>query len=375
MEEERNLAHIEIIEKIEPIADADSIEKISLLGWHIVAKKDEFNVGDKVVYVEVDSVMPKKPEYEFLESRKYRVRTIKLRKQISQGLVLPLSVLPNNKDYKVGEDVTDIIGITKYLTPSEQEEIDQLENELRNSKNIVRKFLMKYKWFRKYFSPKKKAGSFPSHISKTDEERIQNLSKILNEFADYDVYVTEKVDYQSSTFTGKLQSRFGGFIGKILPKKYNFIVCSRNGVTNDKNGLYWKIAEKYDIEQILSKNTNISIQGEQGNTKVQGNKYGITGIRLWVFNVINHKDKYLYDYDEMKEFCDKNGFETVPLVKKCKLKELGTTVDEIIEFSKGKSLINPKIEREGVVIRCVQNGKKIFSFKAINPDFLLKHEN
>ena len=375
MENERNLAHIELINSIEPIDGADNIVTVKVLWWSCVIKKDEFKVGEKIVYVEVDSVMPRKPEYEFLEGRKYRVRTIKLMKQVSQGLILPLSVLPPNKNYSVGEDVTDIIGITKYLTPSEQEEMDQLNEQLKNSKNPIRRYLMKYKWFRKYFVKTKTSGTFPKWLSKTDEERINNLPKLLSEFGDYDVYVTEKVDYQSATFTGQLKTIINGIIGKILPQKYQFVVCSRNGITNDKGGLYWKIAEKYNIEQTLSKNPDISIQGEQGNTKVQGNKYGINGIRMWVFNIINHKQHYHYDFDEMKEFCDKYGMETVPLVKKCKLKELGTTVDEIIEFSKGKSLINPKIEREGVVVRCIQNGKKIFSFKAINPNFLLKHEN
>ena len=136
--------------------------------------------------------------------------------------------------------------------------------------------------------------------------------------------------------------------------------------------MYWKIAKKFNLEKVLSDNPTITIQGEQGDTKVQGNKYGIKESNMWVFNVIDHKDNYHYDYEEMDNFCYYNGLNHVPLIKVCKLSELGSTVQEIVEFSKGKSLINPNVMREGIVVRCVENGKKILSFKVINPDFLLK---
>lgn len=93
MEETRKLAHIEIIESLSPIEGADKIEVAKVLGWECVVKKGEFKKGDIVVYVEVDSVMPDKPEYEFLRDRKFRIRTIKLKGQVSMGLILPLSIL------------------------------------------------------------------------------------------------------------------------------------------------------------------------------------------------------------------------------------------------------------------------------------------
>ena len=115
MEQERKLAHIEIIEELREIPGADKIEVAKVLGWECVVKKGEFKKGDIVVYVEVDSIMPDKPEYEFLRDRKFRIRTIKLKGQVSQGLVLPC---PSSLGF-VGDDVTDILGITKYLSPSD----------------------------------------------------------------------------------------------------------------------------------------------------------------------------------------------------------------------------------------------------------------
>lgn len=202
----------------------------------------------------------------------------------------------------------------------------------------------------------------------------QNIPHILTQFADKEVYVTEKIDFQSGTWTSKSVPKFNNFLGKIFPiNKTIFIVASRNLTNNDKNSLYWKIAEKYNLENICKQNTGIIIQGEQGDTKVQGNKYDINEIKMWVFNIIDSKTNYHYNRKEMEQFCLKHKLDIVPLLKVCKLSELGTTVNEIIEQSKGKSLENNKIHREGIVIRCIENGKKILSVKAINPDFLLKY--
>lgn len=184
------------------------------------------------------------------------------------------------------------------------------------------------------------------------------------------------------------------YIKKLLKKifiEYQFVVCSRNLTNNDKNSLYWKIAKKYNIEQILRENPTLTIQGEQGDTKVQGNKYGIKEPTMWVFNIIDHEKNYHYNYVEMTTFCLKYNLNYVPLIwlkipteivnnihwkgakSFPKLSELGSTVQELVEFSKGKSVINPNVEREGIVVRCIENGKKLLSFKVINPDFLLKY--
>jgi len=374
---ERKLAHVEIIESIHPIEGADKIEMAKILGWECVVKKEEFTVGDKVIYCEVDSVMPDKPEYEFLRDKKFRIRTIKLKGQISQGLILPLSAAKNlTHKVEIGFDCTELLEITKYLSPSEKEEIKKVEI----NQNKLTKFMKRYSWYRRLFLTRKQKEGFPYWVSKTDEERIQNIPHVLEQFKDKEVYVTEKIDYQSGTWTGKMVSNTTLLIGKFLPKKYQFVVCSRNLTNNNKDSLYWKIAKKYNLEQILEENPTLTIQGEQGDTKVQCNKYGIKEPTMWIFNIIDHEKNYHYNYTEIDNFCNDayddgiNCLRPVPLLGKYKLSELGSTVQELVEFSKGKSVINPKIEREGIVVRCIENGKKVLSFKVINPNFLLKYE-
>ncbi len=384
MEETRKLAHIEKIEWIREIPGADKICTYGILGWEVIDQKGKYNVGDKVIYCEIDSVLPDRPEFEFLRDRKFRIRTIKMKGQVSQGLILPLSSLPQIviNSLKEGQDVTQWLEITKYLTPSEREEIKKVEV----NQNKLTKFMKRYSWYRRLFLTRKQKEGFPYWVSKTDEERIQNIPQVLEQFKDKEVYVTEKIDYQSVTFTGKMVPRFNNSFGKLFPKKYQFVVCSRNLTTNDKNSLYWKIAKKYNIEQILKENPTLTIQGEQGDTKVQGNKYGIAEPTMWVFNIIDHEKNYHYDWKELSEFCKKYNLNTVPLIepytftksdktyKFPPLSILGSTVQELVEFSKGKSVL-ANIPREGIVVRCIENGKKLLSFKVINPDFLLKYND
>ena len=225
MNEKRKLAHIEKIEWIRPIEGADRIEVCGVLGWEcVIAKKDNFKVGDTIIYIEIDSILPERPEFEFLRDRKFRIRTVKLRGQISQGLVLPLSTLDSYVKEKgglkfiksvlgPGDDVTNYLGITKYISPSEREEIAQQEINLLSEKNKLKKFMMRYSWFRKLFLSKTGKKGWPYWVSKTDEERIQNIPHVLEQFKDCEVYITEKIDYQSVTFTGKLLPRFNNRFG------------------------------------------------------------------------------------------------------------------------------------------------------------------
>jgi len=135
------------------------------------------------------------------------------------------------------------------------------------------------------------------------------------------------------------------------------------------------IAKKDNLEEILRKNPTLTIQGEQGDTRVQGNKYGITEPTMWVFNIIDHERNYHYSYRELEAFCKDHNLDYVKLVGfgYYKISDLGSTVQELVEFSRGKSLLNTSIPREGVVIRCIEDGKKLLSFKVINSDFLLKY--
>lgn len=369
---ERRLAHVEKIEWIVPIEGADAVELCGVLGWQcVIAKKDNFKVGDKICYIEIDSIVPERPEFEFLRDRKFRVRTIKLRGALSQGLVIPIKEM---EIFTVGQDVTEYLGITKYLTPSERDEAQKEEEAIKLEKNRLKKYMMRYSWFRRLLLSKKQKSGFPYWVSKTDEERIQNLGdKFLQQNADKTVYITEKIDYQSGTWTSKSVPKFSGVLGKIIPaKKTLFVVASRNLQTNDKGSLYWQIADKYNLEFICKKYPGIIIQGEQGNGKIQGNKYGLANPKMWVFNVIMPNGSHL-DYVEMETFCKENSLDIVPYLGYFKLSEIGSTVNDFVNFSKGKSTL-ANIHREGIVIRCIENGKKVISFKTINPEFLLRYD-
>lgn len=228
----RKLASVEIIDKLEPIPNADRILKATVKGWEcVVSKSDNFQQGDKVVYIEVDSVLPARPEFAFLKDRKYRIKTIKLRKQISQGLILPLSYLPN-KEYAVGEDVTKILNIKKFDPQLEAENKIMAVAAPKGRFTFLWKPLMRFRWFRRLYAKfHVQNEKFPTYIaSKTDEERWQNITDKLEQWRDTNVPLicTEKVDgchsYRSSVITNK------GFlpIGKIVNEKLDVEVLTYN---------------------------------------------------------------------------------------------------------------------------------------------------
>lgn len=356
----RKLASIRKIVDIRPIDGADRIETCIVDGWEVVCKKNEFKIGELIVYIEIDSILPERPEFEFLRERKFRVKTIKLRKQISQGLVLPLSILPSNRTYKEKDDVTEILGVKKY-DPEGEKERQLLTQKADNSKNPIIKFLMRYKWFRKrYIKPKK--GGFPSWIVKTDEERIQNKTAMfdIEKEAGTEFIITEKLDGSSATY----------YLEKI-GRKYYFGVCSRNiHLKKPGNSSYWTIAKELDIESVLKniigKHNRIVLQGEIIGEGIQGNKYKIKGYDFYAFNLIypDHKASTPEIFYTLQDY----GIKTVPILENhFKLKD---TISEMVEYAKGKSLLLNR-KREGVVMRAVD---KDISFKIINPEFLLKEE-
>ena len=203
---ERKLAYITVIDEIKPIPNADKIELARVGGWQVVVSKaDNYKVGDKVIYIEIDSRVPSDKEcFAFLQDRKYKVKSIKLRGQVSQGLIMPLSILPN-KEYELYDDVTDILGIKKIENDFKQP-LESKEMRLRGAHpKLYRKpwfkKMMHYAWFRKIafkiFIPKKKKSEWPAWIVKTDEERIQNMLWVLENKAP--MIVTEKLDGTSPT--------------------------------------------------------------------------------------------------------------------------------------------------------------------------------
>ncbi len=331
---ERKLASLQKIKKIEPIAEADAIEKATVLGWELVVKKGEFSPGDWCVYCEVDSIMPEREEFEFLRPRGFRIKTIRLRGQVSQGIAFPLKIIENfsrNIPIEEGSDLTDILGIKKYV-PS----------------------------IPAHLSGKVK-GAFPGFIIKTDETRIQAVPEVLERQKDKLVYITEKLDGTSGTFYYK-----DGVFG----------VCSRNlELYESEDNTYWKMAKQYDLENKLKDlSRNIALQGEVVGNGIQKNKYRLDGQKLFIFSVVD-LDTYKYlPLVEWVRLCENLELDMVPMIKYSE--QISGNVNFWVEKSKGISqLYNTK--REGIVVRTVSNQRDpelgFLSFKVINPDFLLKH--
>lgn len=333
---ERKLARVEKIVDIQPIKGADKIEVATVKNWKVVVKKDEFSIGENVVYFEIDSFLPIRDEFEFLRKSSYkkmaddsvgfRLRTVKLRNQISQGLIMPISIL-GDYEATLGEDVTELLGVVKYEAPIPAE-LD----------GVV-------------------VGDFPSFIQKTDEERIQNLSEEYEEYKKVKFFASEKMDGTSSTF----------FINEG-----EFGHCSRNWqLVFNPNNTFGRIITQNNLEEkLLNFGRNIAIQGEIIGEGVQGNKYKLIGQKLLVYNIFDI-DKYQYvQKSEMVEICKLLNLETVPTIfEEFTLPE---TIDELLEIANGKSKLNPNVEREGLVWVSI-DGRRI-SFKTISNEFLIKFD-
>ena len=359
----RKLAHIEKIEWIQPIKGKDRIVLAGILGWTVIVQKSEYKVGDKVVFCEIDSVFPEKPEFEFLRSKKYRIKTMKLGDVFSQGICFPMSILPEGY-YKIGDDVTDIIGITQYEGTMD-EIVDSTGSDEKRVAEKYPKFLMQYKWFRNMVFTKHRVKGFPTFISKTDESRIQNTPFYLN--MDCSFVATEKVDGQSGTFTlQRVETKH--FWSK---NTYDFAVCSRSlrKWKKDKSS-YWMVAKKYNLESVLYKligdNEWVAIQGECIAPDVQKNKYNVAEPDLYVFNLIYPTGRV--DSINAKRLIEEQGLKFVPIIDE-EIKIKGMSVAEILEYANGKSKIYDTL-REGIVFRSM-DGKH--SFKAVSPEFLIKH--
>jgi RNA ligase (TIGR02306 family) len=336
---ERKLATIRVISNIRPIEGADMIELATVGGWNIVvAKNVGHKVGDHVVYCEIDSFLPIKEEFEFLRKSSYkkmgdqegfRLKTIKLRGQVSQGLILPMSVFGDfSWTAYEGLDVTNRLGIVKYEPPIPAE----LSGKIK--------------------------GGFPSFLHKTDEERVQNLVKEYGEYkftSTHQFYMTEKLDGSSATFYMN-EGEFG--------------VCSRNlELLETEGNTFWKVARELDLENKLKDKGNICLQGELIGEGIQGNPYKIKGQNVHFFNAFDIDKQTRLGINEFLVLLDEMELVSVPILDVAML--LPDTVTGMLEIAEGKSRLNDKTEREGVVVRSLDN---TISFKAISNKFLLSEK-
>lgn len=387
---ERALAYPVIIEEIRPIPNYDRVEHARVGGWWCIVQKDVFNVGDKALYIEVDSRVPSNDKrFEFLEKRHYKVKTLKMCKVYSQGLIMPLSDFPELKDKEIHEDVTKLLGITYYVEEDNARKAKSNPNEKYNRmaarhRNLAKKpwfkWLMKRLWGRKLLfvflgNAKDKPKQFPSWIKKTDEDRIENVMWMLDDKEPY--VITEKIDGTSTT----------AFLD-TTGKKPDFGVCSRNvrqidenqesyiSQMNDCPNVYWEMVFKYNMEDALKKIAKeykvdrVVLQGETYGLAVQGNKYKLDERRFAAFNLVF--DGVRLGSIQAKEILDKYDIPFVPIIE---ADYILPNQDEFEEFKKsadGKSMINNKCLREGFVYRS-QDGQK--SFKNVSRKFLLKEKD
>lgn len=342
----RKLATIEKILGLQPIKDADRIEVATIRGWEVVVKKGEFEIGDKCVYFEIDSFLPIEDRYEFLRKscyRKYRdgtgegfrLRTIKLKGQISQGLALPLDLYTEfHRDLNhVGEDVTTILDVALYDPP--------IPAQLRGSIK----------------------GNFPSFIRKTDQDRIQNHLDYFAKYKDEEFEVTVKLDGTSMT---------------VYYNNGEFGVCSRNlEIKENKDNAYWKIVDELNLKEKMRKyGWNIALQGELIGAGIQGNPEKIKGQEFRLFDI--------YDIDLCRYFTPRErdfgrllfpNVLTVPIECYCyDILADYHDLDLLLAFADEGRSLNADV-REGLVFKSTRliNGE-VVSFKVINNKYLLENK-
>ena len=340
----RKLATIRKIDALRPIPDADAIECAVIGGWTAVVKKGEFEAGDLAVYCEIDSWIPhalapflskgKEPRV-FDGIAGERLRTMKLRGQLSQGLLLPFAIMKPFFDdilFTEGVDVSELLGIVKYEAPIPA----QLAGEVK--------------------------GMFPGWIQKTDQERIQNLKEELDYWLrEQHVWeVTEKLDGSSMT---------------VFLRDGEFGVCSRNlELKPSETNSLWKVAIRNELELKLRRaDRNLALQGELIGEGIQGNPYKQKGQEFFLFDIYDiDTSKYLTPA-ERNAFVEEHDIKHVPVLAfGAELWDtLGiNSIDEILQFAEGKSVMGMiGCEREGLVFK---SKAMQCSFKAISNKFLLK---
>lgn len=337
----RKLASIQRILEINDIPDAENIQVATVQGWHVVVKKGEFYPDTWCVFVEIDSILPPKPEFAFLEKVKYRIKTIRLRGQISQGIAFPIHILGPNFPYtsiKEGDDVTDILEIKKYEPP--------MPAELSGVA----------------------LGNFPGFLPKTDETRVQSCPEVLERYQGKPFFVTEKLDGSSCTF---------------VVKNDVFHVCSRNlDLKESETNTLWRLAREMDLENKIRRINEITgderhaLQGEVVGEGIQKNTLKLKGQRIYFFNIYDFIDAVYLNFANFQYLSDFMDIDTVPVIKE--RYSLPKTVDELVAFATRKSIINPEGWAEGIVVRPLQEERDPdlgrLSFKAINPEFLLKND-
>jgi RNA ligase (TIGR02306 family) len=376
----RKLATVTKVKEFFPIEGADRIEAAIMTtnNWVCVVKKGDFDANAWGVYFEIDSFLPKEERYSFLDGRSnktmdgiegYRLKTVKLKKQVSQGLLLPLSSFPEITNPQEGDDVTELLNIKLYEPPDAHQSGRQMSNDC-------------------------KLRPFPSFVRKTDQERIQSLGTLQLLMLDNRKYeVTEKIDGTSATYYFH-NGRFG--------------VCSRNHEVStafDKMNIFQRVihwitktllrkkietnsgtsksvyedmAIKYNFRKTLPElcqelGVNLAVQGEIAGTSISSNRLKLDRADFYVFDVFNINKQEYMDAEERYEIARRLGLQHVPVIDKSYTLNLSETpIEKLIESADGKSALSDN-PREGLVYKSRNDNSSQVSFKVISNNYLLKH--
>lgn len=362
---ERKLASVRRISEIRPIPEADNIQTIVVDGWQLVTQKSNgFKVGDLICYYEIDAFLPVRPEYEFLRPKCYkntenlgegfRIKTIKLKGQVSQGLALPLKdVLEYDfleEEVVEGQDLTEYLGVKKYEAPIPA----QLAGKVR--------------------------GNFPGFLRKTDSERAQNCLKEIHQHMDEPFEITVKLD--GSSMTAYLRSN-----NTLMEPEVG--VCSRNmNLIADLQNSFWQVARNKRIIDALealfkASGAQLAFQGELVGPGVQKNKEKLPELDFYLFNIYDI-ERQVYLSPREREVVV-NGLKDiygitinhVPIIAQSQKLDVALqyphreeVMERLVELSKG-TMMDGRGCREGIVFK---HSNSDFNFKVINPDFLLKYD-
>jgi RNA ligase (TIGR02306 family) len=334
----RKLVSIRRIHDLQPIPDADRIELAFVDGWQVVVKKREHHVGEFVVYFEIDSWVPNclapfltkgATPHEFNGVPGERLRTVKLKKQLSQGLILPLlDCNLGNETYYENDDLTEVLNVQLYEKP--------LPAQLAG----VAK------------------GNFPSFLRKTDQERVQNIDLLM--YDNYTWEVTEKLDGSSMT-------------AYIINKedRYIFGVCSRNiDLIETEGNAFWKAVRNDNLEALMQRfGGSFAIQGELIGEGIQGNPYKLVGHKFYVFDIFDIDTQTYLQPTECIAITFTMGLNHVPVLYTHA--DTPPNKQHALELAEGKSYVTPEVEAEGIVFKSTKDSE---SFKAISNKWLLNEK-
>ena len=387
--DQRALAYTVTVDEIRPIPGYDRVEHARVGGWWvIVAKADAIKPGDMCVYFEVDSRVPDTDDrFSFLEKRHFKVKTLKMCKVFSQGLLMPIGMFPEiDPECDVHTDVTELLKIRYAVDEDNERKAAKVNKDKKYQSMAARhaklfkkpafRWLMRREWGRKllfaFFGKKKdNPRGWPTHfpyIHKTDEERCENLPWVLG--YERPLIVTEKLDGTSTTFILERKGR----------NKYECYVLSRNVRQADEkqecyhdHNIYWDMAFKYNIENKLMgylqrypELSYVCVQGESVGS-VQGNPLKLKEDQFFAFNFID-SEHGRYDSVTGRAICDLMDIPWVPILDTEFY--MPTDMEEFKQMATAPSVVNPNVMREGIVLRDPTND---FSFKNVSREYLMKH--